>query len=282
MDYLYKNSLLDNELITTIYKNSCDPTLNHVDYHPHFEIYFCNKHLPQKLFFNGEEYFFDKPIIALTAPYTPHSILLKNDKPNGDKPLYFERRVIYFSKYILKLFDKQFIPNELESLRSTIIFELSGQGVETLTSAYNLLMQPNTSQSEKIPLLVHILNYLFRNGDITNTTTCLKTSDTITSILQYIQTNLAGNLDANTIARQFFISRAKLDRDFRKYVGNSFHNVVNECRFVESINLLQQTDLPIGEIGRLCGFKNEYYFYSFFKSKTNMTPSKFRNSHKLQ
>ena len=179
MDYLYKNSLSANELITTIYKNSCDQTLNHVDYHPHFEIYFCNKHLPQKLFFNGEEYFFDKPIIALTAPYTPHSILLKNDNPNGDKPLYFERRVIYFSKYILKLFDKQFIPNELESLRSTIIFELSGQGVETITSLYNLLMQPNTSSSEKIPLLVHIINYLFRNTNITNKTICHKTSDTI-------------------------------------------------------------------------------------------------------
>jgi AraC-like DNA-binding protein len=282
MDYLYKNSLSSNELITTIYKNSCDPTLNHVDYHPHFELYFCNKNLPQKLFFNGEEYFFNKPIVALTSPYTPHSILLKNDRPDSDKPLYFERRVIYFNEYVLKLFDKQFLPNELETLRSTIIFELSEQGIETLTSVYNLLMKPHTSASEKIPLLIHIINYLFRSNDVTRRTTCHKTSDTMTSILQYIRKNLAGNLDANFIAKQFFISRAKLDRDFRKYVGNSFHNVVKECRFVEAINLLQQTDLPIGEISQLCGFKNEYYFYSFFKTKANMTPTKFRNLYKYK
>lgn len=276
MKYIYKNSLGNNEPIATIYKSSCDPTLNHIDYHPHYEIYFCRNAIPQKFFFNGKEYFFDKPIVTLTMPYTTHSILSTETSKNNDTQQPFERFIIYFDKSLLESMDKRIIPSKLYKSTSTILFEPNENAVNTLSQIFTIAFFNETNSQEKIGLLIFLLNYLFQDKNITNKTVCAESSEVITNILKYIDANISQELNADKIASQFFISRAKLDRDFRKYVGNTFHNIVEECKLSTAIKYLQQTTLPISEISRLCGFNNEYYFYSFFKKLTGTTPSKFR------
>lgn len=276
MKYIYKNSLTNNELITTIYKSSCDSTLNHIDYHPHYEIYFCRNATPQKFFFNGEEYFFDKPIIALTTPYTTHSILSTESSQTTDNQRPFERFIVYFNKSLLESLQKHIIPGKLFTLNSTILFELNQTAVNTLSKTFSIVFSDDVSSQGKIGLIIFILNYIFQNPNVTNKTVCAESNATITNILKYIDANISQELNADKIATQFFISRAKLDRDFKKYVGNSFHNIVKECKLSTAIDYLQQTNLPVSEISRLCGFSSENYFYSFFKSLTGITPNKFR------
>ena len=40
--------------------------------------------------------------------------------------------------------------------------------------------------------------------------------------------------------------------------------------------LLTSTDLPVSEIADSLGFSNPFYFSSFFKKQTGMTPSAYR------
>lgn len=47
----------------------------------------------------------------------------------------------------------------------------------------------------------------------------------------------------------------------------------------EECELLEQTDLLVGEIGEMVGYVNFSSFSTFFKNKTGMTPVAWRKEH---
>lgn len=65
-------------------------------------------------------------------------------------------------------------------------------------------------------------------------------------------------------------------RLFKKSIGQSPINYLLNVRHIHSKRLLITTNYSIKKISLLCGFKNDTYFYTFFKSKENMSPTKFR------
>ncbi|MBQ7365153.1 MAG: helix-turn-helix transcriptional regulator, partial [Clostridia bacterium] len=76
-------------------------------------------------------------------------------------------------------------------------------------------------------------------------------------------------------------SRAKLDRDFRRYVGRTVHTTVMDCRLSAAVALLKRSDLTVAEVAARSGFESEYYFYAFCKRNTGMTPTELRRSERL-
>ncbi len=97
-------------------------------------------------------------------------------------------------------------------------------------------------------------------------------------VLKYIYSNLSKSIASDTIAAEFHVSRAKLDRDFRRFVGKSVHNAVIDCRLACACDMLSSTKLSVKKIAALCGFESEYYFYSFFKRGVGKTPLAWRNA----
>ena len=100
----------------------------------------------------------------------------------------------------------------------------------------------------------------------------------IIEVLKYIYSNLSKSIASDTIAAEFHVSRAKLDRDFRRFVGKSVHNAVIDCRLACACDMLSSTKLSVKKIAALCGFESEYYFYSFFKRGVGKTPLAWRNA----
>lgn len=64
---------------------------------------------------------------------------------------------------------------------------------------------------------------------------------------------------------------------FQKRLGITPMQFIIRKKKERAIELLTDTDLPISSIAESLGFANQFYFSSFFKKQTGMTPSEYRN-----
>lgn len=63
---------------------------------------------------------------------------------------------------------------------------------------------------------------------------------------------------------------------FKKYMGISMGEYLNQVRIKAAVNLMEERDLKIGEIAELVGFKDSAYFGSVFKKFKKMSPKEYR------
>lgn len=263
MNYLFKNILFASQ-IEAVYKTNYQKSYDHLEFHPHYELYFCPKKTNQILTLNGKEFKISKPCIILTKPYTVHLMQAENCVPE------FERYVIYFSDRISSCPPWLF---NMELLNHTAIFE--DDSIPSLKSTVEKIFDENIAENIRFACLIEIFAFL--------TNIPAKYTDDkdnlVSPILEYLHNNIAENLNGDTIAKEFHISRATLDRLFQKYVGQPLHKTIIDFKLSNAISLLKYTKKPVSEISLLCGFENEVYFYSFFKKHSNLSPLKFRKSH---
>lgn len=264
MNYLYKNLLSASEKLNTVYKTDYNPTFDHLDYHPHFELYFCPKRINQRAKIFGTDYKINDPCIILSMPYTVHFMMPENNVPE------FERYVVYFSKELIDSFSNWIIDKNLFTKTSIFLIKDNKSLVEALNPVFDLKL----SQRRRA---LAFINFLCASG-IENITPykVINSENTVVNILEYLNNNIDNDLNGDTVARSFHISRATLDRIFKKYVGQSLHKTVIELRLNTALSLLKTTDLSIKEIALKCGFISEEYFYSFFKKHLGITPLSYK------
>ena len=76
------------------------------------------------------------------------------------------------------------------------------------------------------------------------------------------------------------ISKYYLSREFHRYTGYSFVAYLNRTRCQRARQLLEDESLPIGEVGRRCGFANASYFARAFRRYMGVGPAEYRLQHK--
>ena len=64
----------------------------------------------------------------------------------------------------------------------------------------------------------------------------------------------------------------------KEYTGMPLHRYLNRVRISHALDMLNDGDIPIGEIARLCGFCDIYYFSRYFKSAVGVSPSEYRRT----
>lgn len=74
------------------------------------------------------------------------------------------------------------------------------------------------------------------------------------------------------------LNRTYLSRIFNEGFGDSFSNVVREYRIRESEWMLaNRKDIPVGQVGELCGFSSPSAFHrAFVQSHDGLTPNRYR------
>lgn len=82
-------------------------------------------------------------------------------------------------------------------------------------------------------------------------------------------------MDVSTILP---LNRTYLSKVFNEGFGNSFSNVVRNYRIREAEQMLvSRKNIPVGQVGELCGFSSPSVFYrAFAQSHNGMTPNHYR------
>lgn len=100
---------------------------------------------------------------------------------------------------------------------------------------------------------------------------------TLRSVVDRMQTDLAANLDLDTLAAESGFSRAHFLRAFRAATGQTPHRYLFEQRLVKARELIVETSMSLIDIAAACGFSSHSHLTTAFRSKFGLPPSKYRH-----
>ena len=98
-------------------------------------------------------------------------------------------------------------------------------------------------------------------------------------VLDFIEANLADDLELDDLASVAGSSRFHFSRAFRDATGFPPYRYLVHRRIDAAKTLLLEGDLPISEISAKCGFKSSAQFSVMFKQVFGSTPGRFRREH---
>lgn len=94
----------------------------------------------------------------------------------------------------------------------------------------------------------------------------------IPQILGYINENLTQPLSLELLSRKFFISKAQLNRSFKKSTGSTVWEYIQAKRLLLAKELLRTGNAPT-QVCMLCGFGNYSGFYRAYKKRFGISPN---------
>ena len=105
-------------------------------------------------------------------------------------------------------------------------------------------------------------------------------SGTVRRAIGYINSRLGEPMSIDEIADAVKMSKYYFCREFRRETGFTIVQYINNLRCLEAERLLRQTDEPVQEIARSCGYENLSYFTRTYRAVTGATPSETRHEAK--
>lgn len=93
---------------------------------------------------------------------------------------------------------------------------------------------------------------------------------------KYMREYYASPITLDTLSEHCDINKHYLCRLFQKSDQTSPLAYLRDRRLEAAVALLRNSDLPVQEIGRQCGFENPSYFGKVFREYMSMTPKEYR------
>jgi AraC family transcriptional regulator len=101
-------------------------------------------------------------------------------------------------------------------------------------------------------------------------------------VLDYIESNLEGDLSLDGMASIACLSRYHFARAFRQAIGRPPHRYVNGRRLERAKALLTQDDRPLADIALALGFSSQANFTRAFAQATGQAPGRYRQDFALR
>lgn len=99
-----------------------------------------------------------------------------------------------------------------------------------------------------------------------------KRVESIKTALSFIKENYHSKIYISDLAGQVNLSEQYFCRLFKKVIGHSPIEYINEYRIKQAKSLLEETDLQVTEVCLECGFNNLGNFLQEFRKRTGTTP----------
>lgn len=243
--------------------------------HHHHELSFNFSHIKIKHTLNGKVFYTDSPFIAYRAPYTLHSsTTVTNEK--------YIRYRLDINPCMFTLFDGIISLDNLKTVNGCII-PMTDEGMckflpflQRLDAIFHVKWE---GPIERISagLLTVLLGEVSQNKEYKEEFIISDKSRLryIQDILYYIVDHISEELTLSDIAKAFFISESKLQKDFRTETSLSVHVYITAVRISLAKSWLKDS-IPLSDIATKCGFSQTSTFIVMFKRMTGMTPEAYR------
>ncbi|QSB08549.1 helix-turn-helix transcriptional regulator [Lysinibacillus fusiformis] len=157
-----------------------------------------------------------------------------------------------------------------------------GLNEETAFTLNDFYIQKLEDQNSLIEILSLMEEAIYDYTSRVSQANTMKYSGPITTCIHFIENELYGDLTLDQLSAICHISPNYLSSLFKKEVGTSFSEYIQQQRIDEAKKLLTFTNYPILDIGSLLNFTDQSYFIKVFKKFTGITPKQYRTkySHK--
>lgn len=105
-----------------------------------------------------------------------------------------------------------------------------------------------------------------------------KRIESIKTTLTYIKENYREKIYIRDLAKQVSMNEQYFCRFFKKAIGRSPMEYINEYRIKQAIRLLEETDFPVMDVCLECGYNNLGNFLREFRKYTETTPLQYRKN----
>ncbi len=103
----------------------------------------------------------------------------------------------------------------------------------------------------------------------------------ILAALTYLQAYYAEEISITELAEEHSLTREAFSRLFKNETGESPYQFVTKLRMNKARLLLEGSDKMMIDIARSIGYKDQYQFSKAFKRWTQLSPTDYRNRHRL-
>lgn len=132
--------------------------------------------------------------------------------------------------------------------------------------------------------IIHVLvEFIHYDGGMEEQYRCLtdKTMQVIRDMKEYIEEHMSQHITIRELSEMFHISATSLKENFKILYGYSPYEFLKRHRMSTAAQLLQNTDLPVSEIGIRVGYENPSKFSAAFLSIYKVPPRAYRNEKSL-
>ncbi len=98
----------------------------------------------------------------------------------------------------------------------------------------------------------------------------------VVEALRFIRDNVERSLSVDQIASHVGASRRTLERGFKRELGRGINQELQRRRLEKARQLLDQTEMQIGQISSMLCFESRHYFTRFFRRSFGCTPRAYR------
>ncbi|CAB3776784.1 hypothetical protein GCM10011400_07780 [Paraburkholderia caffeinilytica] len=95
-------------------------------------------------------------------------------------------------------------------------------------------------------------------------------------VIDYMRVHLDERLPLSILADLSGLSPSQFARTFRTATGKPPHGYLLDLRIERARNLLENTDLPVIEVGMRCGFEQPNHFATMFRKIVGLSPRAWR------
>lgn len=146
--------------------------------------------------------------------------------------------------------------------------------IDTFSRNYAILIEQSTSSDEVLdvaPYLVESYCNLVEKHNMSSY------SEPVRHILVTVDASLTEDLSLKRFAGELFLNTSYLSTLFKKEIGMTLTDYVNQNRISCAKKLLKSTTLSIQDIAVQSGIHDIHYFTRLFHRETGMSPREFRN-----
>ncbi|MEK8127600.1 response regulator [Paenibacillus filicis] len=99
----------------------------------------------------------------------------------------------------------------------------------------------------------------------------------VDKLILYMKENYRSIISLRTLAGLVAMDEKYISTLFKKKTGTNVIQYLHQLRITEAKRRLEQSNLPVAEIGMRVGYENDNYFIKIFKRFTGLTPNTYRN-----
>ena len=226
-------------------------------------------------------YHLEKGDLLFIPPGVFHNPIIHN----FDIP--YERYVVWISVFAMnKIFelDEDADMFKDESVNKLFLFRTEGYTRIALEGKFRELFNSYEEKkfcykSEGYSIITQILTLYNRELYNRSQNIISETTDTlISSILHYINANIAQDLSLDKISSVFFTNKYTISHKFKDIMKISYYQYVIQKRLSIGKQYLLE-GMPANTVYKVCGFSDYACFYRAFKKKYGFSPSKLKKIH---
>lgn len=126
-------------------------------------------------------------------------------------------------------------------------------------------------------LMMLLISSIAENGMLT-AASCDRDpkAEALKSVLSYINEHYSDRIYLKDLAALMNLNEQYFSRFFKKVLGRTCVDYINDVRIRQAMKLLRTTDMPVLEIAYTCGFGNIGHFIQTFKRATGKKPLEYR------